>query len=67
VKSVVELLHELMPLTPFLFADRVGLRDINAATGQRTDFENWLRGSVAPGRQFPNLEESYGEYLKSFG
>jgi hypothetical protein len=67
MKCIVELLDELRPLTPFSFAQRFDPTDINLGSGQRTDFENWLRRCVASSRQFACLDAAYGEYVKSFG
>jgi hypothetical protein len=67
MKTMVELLYELIPMGPFDFAERVGLADLRAAYGQRLDFENWLRRCLKPGQRFAGIEEAYGQYIKSFG
>jgi hypothetical protein len=67
MKCIVELLDELRPLTPFSFAERINLKELNSANGQRTDFENWLRKCVPPRRQFANLSDAYSAYIASFG
>ncbi|MGB8684290.1 MAG: hypothetical protein WCD12_15490 [Candidatus Binatus sp.] len=67
MKCIVELLDELRPLTPFSFAQRFDPTDINLGTGQRPDFENWLRRCIEPRRTFSGLDTAYGEYVKSFG
>ncbi len=67
MKSIVELLNELAPITPFSFAQRFDPSDINLGTGQRRDIELWLRNCVEPRRHFASLEHAYGEYIKSFG
>lgn len=67
MKCIVELLDELRPLTPSLFAHRFDPTDINLGTGQRPDFENWLRRCVKPVRHFPTLDAAYDAYVKSFG
>ena len=67
MKSIVELLDDLRPLTPIAFAQRFDPTDINLGSGQRPDFENWLRRCVEPRRQFPSLDAAYSEYVKSFG
>jgi hypothetical protein len=67
MKCIVELLDELRPLTPSSFAQRFDPTDINLGTGQRPDFENWLRRCAKPGRHFPTLDAAYDAYVKSFG
>jgi hypothetical protein len=67
MKCIVKLLDDLRPLTPFAFAQRFDPTDINLGTGQRIDFENWLRRCVEQNRQFSGLDAAYGEYVKSFG
>jgi hypothetical protein len=67
MKSIVELINELAPITPFLFAQRFDPADINMGTGQRIDFDYWLRNCMEPRRQFAGLEDAYGAYIKSFG
>jgi hypothetical protein len=67
MQCIVELLNEIIPMTPSDFAQRVGLEDTTAAYYQRMDFDNWLRQCVTPTRQFTSLNEAYGEYIKSFG
>jgi hypothetical protein len=67
MKSIVELISELAPITPFSFAQRFDPTDINLGSGQRTDFENWLRRCVAPRRQFASLDDAYEAYVNSFG
>ena len=67
MKSIVELVNELAPITPFSFAQRFDPTDINSGTGQRIDFDNWLRRCVEPRRQFAGLDDAYAEYVKSFG
>ena len=67
MKSIVELINEVSPLTPLAFAERVGLNDLSAAQGQRIDFDNWLRRCAAKGRQYIGIEDAYGEYIRSFG
>ncbi|MGC1400629.1 MAG: hypothetical protein WA827_18910 [Candidatus Binatus sp.] len=67
MKCIVELLDELRPLTPFSFAQRIHLNNLNSANGQRTDFENWLRRGVAASRQFADIDEAYSAYIANFG
>ena len=67
MKCIVELLDELRPLSPFSFAQRFDPTDINMGSGQRIDFENWLRRCVEQSRQFAGLDAAHGEYVKSFG
>jgi hypothetical protein len=67
MKSIVELLNELNPLSPFAFAQRVGVDDFSVASGQQIDFDNWLRRCNRPGQTYASLEHAYSEYLKSFG
>ena len=67
MKCIVELLKELAPITPLSFAQRFDPADINVGTGQRIDFDNWLRRCVEPRRHFAGLEDAYAEYVKSFG
>ena len=67
MKTIVELLDELCPFTPFSFAQRFDPTDINVGRGQRIDFEHWLRRCVEQSRQFAGLDAAYGEYVKSFG
>ena len=67
MKCIVELLDELRQITPSSFAERFDPTDINLGSGQRIDFENWLRRCVEQSRQFLGLDAAYGEYVKSFG
>jgi hypothetical protein len=67
MKCIVELLDELIPLTPFAFAQRVEIENLNWANGQRIDFDNWLRRCNRPDQKYASLEHAYSEYLKSFG
>ncbi len=64
---IVELLNEVIDMTPQDFAERVGLTSITAAHYQRMGFDNWLRQCVTPSRQFASLNDAYGEFVKSFG
>ena len=67
MKCIVELINELAPITPFSFEQRFDPTDVTLGTGQRIDFDNWLRRCVEPRRQFAGLEDAYAEYVKSFG
>jgi hypothetical protein len=67
MKCVLELINELAPITPFSFAQRFDPNDINLGTGQRIDFDNWLRRCVEPRRQYASLDDAYAAYVKSFG
>ena len=64
MKCILEL-NELAPITPFSFAQRFDPTDINLGTGQRIDFDNWLRRCVEPRRQFAGLEDAYAAYLRT--
>jgi hypothetical protein len=66
MKCVLELINELAPITPFSFAQRFDPNDINLGTGQRIDFDNWLRRCVEPRRQFASLDDAYAACVKSF-
>ena len=50
-----------------MFANAVGLDNVNTAHYQKIDFDNWLRRCVTPGRKFVGLQEAYSEHIKSFG
>lgn len=67
MKCLVELLDELRSLTPFSFAQKVKLTNLNSANGQRIDFESWLRRCVTPSRQFADIGDAYAAYIASFG
>jgi hypothetical protein len=67
MKSIVELMAELAPITPFLFAQRFDPTDFNLGSGQRPDFEHWLRNCVERRRRFAGLDDAYTAYIKSFG
>jgi hypothetical protein len=67
MKSIVELINELKGIDDLRFADRFELGSLDVAYYRKLDFDNWLRSSVEPGRQFVDIKEAWGQYEKSFG
>ena len=64
---VLDLIHQIIDMSPRDFAERFGLNSVTAAHHQRMDFDHWLRNCLTPGRKFVSLDEARAEYIKSFG